>query len=244
MTKFLPLALLLIHSVTKNADAFANQPRRTTSSSKTTDAVAERKPWDAIRFIKQSSKFVPMPTLLRPKKDKVVIKPGDTLWEPGVKYDFQWSPLDDVVMGGASSSTFDNETGLWTGTVTSANNGGFVGVRTTPFSSALDMESCRGIELLLRGGDGKKFKAIVRDSTDFNGVCWTSSFDTRGKGVKLPFAKQVPTIFANTVKGQTFQKNNVLGLQLTYSKFEYDGGLNPNFSLGHFSLQVLKIKAF
>jgi len=105
------------------------------------------------------------------------------------------------------------------------------------------MEGCKGIELRLRGGNGKKFKAILRDSTNFNGVCWTTSFNTKGV-VKLPFATQVPTIFAKSVPEQTFQPDNVQGLQFTYSKFEYDGGLNPNFALGDFSLQVLKMTAY
>lgn len=203
----------------------------------------ERQPWDAMRFFKQSSKFVSVPTPFQRKSEKITLKPGDVIWEPGMKCDWKWSPLDDVVMGGASESTFDNETGMWTGTVTSANSGGFIGVRTTPFSQALDASACKGIVLTLRGGNKKRFKVIVRDSTNFNGVCWTTSFDAKGV-VKVPFDKQVPTIFANTFPGQDFKDDNILGLQLTYSKFEYDGDLNPNFALGDVSLQVTKIAAY
>ena len=58
---------------------------------------------------------------------------GETLWTPSSSENFfRFSPLDDVVMGGASSSTIDNNTGIWKGTVTDANNGGFVGVRSVP----------------------------------------------------------------------------------------------------------------
>jgi hypothetical protein len=62
--------------------------------------------------------------------------------------------------------------------------------------------------------------------------------------IKIPFDKQVPTIFARTVPDQTFEKSNVVGVQLTYSKFEYDGDLNPNFSLGDMDLQLLEMSAY
>ena len=216
------------------------------------DANVDRQPWDALRFIRQSSRFIRPPNPFRAAGAAQVVKPGDVIWSAGddtaVGPKMSWAPLDDVVMGGASSSEFDNNTGMWGGTVSSSNSGGFVGIRTTPFDPPLDMTGCRGIEFKLRGGDGKRFKAVVRDSAEFNGICWTSSFDvprSRNVGtVRLPFDKQVPTIFANTVKSKTFLANNVVGFQLTYSKFEYDGGLNKKFALGDFSLQLVEVKAY
>jgi hypothetical protein len=160
-----------------------------------------------------------------------------------------------------SSSTFDNDTGLWKGSVTDANNGGFIGIRSTP-SFEWNMEACTGIQLKVKTTSPKKqrFKFVVRDSTDFNGVCWTTSIDVGGTNnvmklfsppgesgvttVKIPFDKQVPTIFARTVPDQTFQKDKVVGVQLAYSKFEYDGDLNPNFSLGNMDLQILEMSAY
>ena len=213
---------------------------------------AERQPWDAFRFIRQSSRFIRPPNPFRATGAARVVQPGDVIWSAGdtavIEPKMTWAPLDDVVMGGVSSSEFDNNTGMWVGTVSSTNNGGFVGIRTTPFDPPLDMTGCKGIELRLRGGDAKRFKAVVRDSADFNGVCWTSSFDAprnrSGGAVRLPFDKQVPTIFANTVEGKSFMANNVVGFQLAYSKFEYDGGLNPKFVLGDFSLQLVEVKAY
>ena len=216
------------------------------------DASVERQPWDALRFIRQSSRFIRPPNPFRTAGAAQVVKPGDVIWSAGddkaAGPKMAWAPLDDVVMGGVSSSEFDNNTGMWGGTVSSSNSGGFVGIRTTPFDPPLDMTGCKGIEFKLRGGDGKRFKAVVRDSTEFNGVCWTSSFDAprnrNGGTVRLPFDKQVPTIFANTVQGKTFLANNVVGFQLAYSKFEYDGGLNPKFALGDFSLQLVEVKTY
>jgi hypothetical protein len=158
---------------------------------------------------------------------------GDVIWAAGASRNpFTFSALDDVVMGGASESTFDNNTGTWRGAVTTANNGGFVGVRSAPFAQALDMSSCNGFLVKLRGGEGRRVKGTVRDSTDFNGVCWTSSFNTKkslnpfqgGKGattvqsIKIPFDKQIPTIFAKSIPGQVFKKENIEGIQFAYSK--------------------------
>jgi len=214
----------------------------------------KKESWDALRFFQQSSKFISMPSF--GKSESIVVRPGDIIWKPGVQSssnnNFGWAPLDDVVMGGVSSSSIDNETGIWKGTVSDTNNGGFVGVRTTPFSKVLNMENCSGVTFQLKGGDGNRFKAVIRDSTDFNGVCWTTSFGTP-KGffeqnkmatVKVSFNDQTPTIFAKTVPGEIFNAENTVGLQLAYSKFEYDGDINPKFSLGEFSLQIVEVRAY
>lgn len=235
----------------------------------------ERKPWDIFRFVTQSSKFVTPPSLpffgdAGKNRMKRKVGPGETLWTSSSSSQvfFGFAPLDDVVMGGASSSTFDGNTGMWTGTVTDANSGGFVGIRSTPFRDglSLDMSDCNGVELRLRKGDKRRFKFVVRDSTEFNGICWTTPFDavenkggglsdirelfeqsrnsTNGILIRIPFEKQIPTVFANTVPGKTFDDENVVGFQLAYSKFEYDGQLNNNFQLGDFALQVLELKSY
>mmetsp|Transcript_28139 Transcript_28139/g.39586 ORF Transcript_28139/g.39586 Transcript_28139/m.39586 type:complete len:300 (-) Transcript_28139:69-968(-) len=240
---------------------------RTTQLFSSTQQQNDRQPWDAFRFVRQSSKFVNMPFT---QKDERTIQPGDILWTPSSSNTntksstststFGLAPLDDVVMGGASSSTFDNNTGMWSGKVTDANNGGFIGIRSTP-SFQWNMQSCQGIQLKLKlvksaassnNNKPQRFKIVVRDSTDFNGVCWTTSIDVKpnnknGSGVttvKVPFSKQVPTIFAKTVPDQTFQIQNVVGIQLAYSKFEYDGDLNPNFTMGDMILQILEMSAY
>lgn len=229
------------------------------AESNSSNKPTERIPWDGFRFLKQSSQFVSLPKPFQNKGAPKIVYPGDVIWEPSSNSNiFRWGSLDDVVMGGASESEFDNATGTWKGTVTSANNGGFVGIRSTPFAAPLNMKKCKGFEFKLRGGDGKRFKAVIRDSTDFNGVCWTTSFDapksslggffSKGENksvgsVKIPFSKQIPTIFARTVPDQTFDVENVVGLQVAYSKFEYDGDLNPNFALGDFDLQLMEVRA-
>lgn len=225
----------------------------------------EKRPWDVMRFLQQSSKFISLPRPFGKIEQHRNIEPGELLWKPSGVTMFQWAPLDDVVMGGVSSSAVDNDTGLWSGEVSDANSGGFVGIRTKPFPFPLDMSGCSGIEFSLEGSTGKRFKAIVRDSTDFNGVCWTSSFDIEPSVdklnlfqslfsndddledeiiVKIPFSEMLPTIFAKTIPDQTLQKSNIVGFQLAYSKFEYDGDINPNFALGQFSLKISQIRAY
>jgi hypothetical protein len=65
--------------------------------------------------------------------DAIYVKPNELIWsndEQGNKFSFQWGPLDDVVMGGASKSSINEGNkwdGIWRGLVTTANNGGFAG---------------------------------------------------------------------------------------------------------------------
>ena len=240
-------------------EGWKNRPAVTElAQSREESSATDRQPWDALRFVRQSSKFIAVPF---GKKDIRTVQPGDVLWAPSFQNTFGMAPLDDVVMGGVSSSTFDNDTGLWKGKVTDANNGGFIGIRSTP-SFQWNMNACSGIQLKVKSNNDKttRFKVILRDSTDFNGVCWTTSVDVGGNNgvmkffskessggvttIKIPFAKQIPTIFARTVPDQVFSPENVVGLQLTYSKFEYDGDLNPNFILGDMELQILEISAY
>jgi len=227
--------------------------RTTTPEGSTTTLFAEststsRRPWNVVQFIQQSSRFVSLFPTTKAQKKK--IRAGEIIWKAGAgasSDDFTFAPLDDVVMGGASSSTFDTATGKWTGQVTDANNGGFIGSRSTPFVE-YDMSKCTGIQLKVTPGNREslRLKVVVRDSTDFNGIGWTTSVNIDGKGstVKIPFKKQVPTRFAQILSGPSFGADRVRGLQLVFSKFEYDGALNPKFRSGDFSLQVEEVRTY
>jgi hypothetical protein len=242
------LLLFILGDPTKwSASALSSRSLRLSGrQSGHTTLSAERRPWDVIRFVQQSARFVnPFPTA---GPNKRTLDKGQVLWKAGsMENDFTFAPLDDVVMGGASASRFDQATGKWKGEVTDANNGGFIGIRSTPFVE-YDMSNCRGIELQITPSkkESLRLKLVVRDSTDFNGIGWTSSFDIAGNGstVKIPFDKQVPTRFAQTVSGQKFAKDQVRGMQLVFSKFEYDGALNPKFQLGAFQVQVEEIRTY
>ena len=135
-----------------------------------------------------------------------------------------------------------------------------MGIRSTPFAKPLDMSACQGVQLKLKGSEGKVLKAVVRDSTDFNGVCWTTAFRS-GKPkptfnlfenpsadvecvVQIPFDDLIPTIFARTVPGQKLNKKTIQAFQIAFSKFLFDGELNEAFSLGVFELELMELRAY
>mmetsp|Transcript_803 Transcript_803/g.900 ORF Transcript_803/g.900 Transcript_803/m.900 type:complete len:302 (-) Transcript_803:164-1069(-) len=241
---------------------------KSTSTTSTTPSVilfAEKKnrPWNILQFVQQSSKFVTLfPTSSASGSSKTVVK-GDVLWKGGSSRsnDFEFSPLDDVVMGGASYSTCDKGTGKWKGTVTDANNGGFVGIRSTPYIN-YDVSACTGIEWIVLTkkpiDDTIRLKIVVQDTTDFNGVGWTTSVDTNTKltqpnscisTFKIPFTTLKPTRFAKILtetenNNKLFNSSSIKAFQMTYSKFEYDGNLNPQFQLGDFEIQLLSISTY
>jgi len=216
----------------------------------------QRVPWDWQRFIRQSSKFIELPSLSKSNTARV-LSPGDSFGE------LQLFPLDDVVMGGASCSTFDNGSRRWTGDITSLNSGGFVGIRCKSLDP-LDLSATQGIELKVRpDGKERRFKFVLRDSTDFNGICWTASFtvgrpqarlmslfasviggESGVESVRIPYSTLAPTIFAKTVPDVTIDLANIVGVQIALSKFEYDGMLNPLFSEGTFELDVLEVATY
>ena len=133
------------------------------------------------------------------------LKPGTIVWSRDTNLrGLEWAPLDDVVMGGASESSikignvFD---GQWKGIVTTANNGGFAGIRTRTLAPGLDMSACRGLILTVKA-DGQRYKFIGRDDEEWNGIAWSLSFDTDANkvlNVKIPFTQLKPTKFAKTV---------------------------------------------
>jgi hypothetical protein len=245
-------------------------------------AANERRPWEVLRFLQQSSKFVSLPFVGRRSASReMLVAPGQVLWRAGDASNvFTMAPLgtcvrlhtansclicegilphilcpleyplsDDVVMGGASASTFDRNSGTWAGTVTDANNGGFIGIRNTP-SVDWNLRDCKGLEwkvkLIAPSQGVQRFKFVLRDSTDFNGITWTTSVDLQPglNTVKIDFTKQVPALYARTVSGKSFDRTSIAGVQLSYSKFEYDGVMNPTFALGDVRLQLLELRAY
>jgi len=124
---------------------------------------------------------------------------GDTVWD-STDTVTEWGPLDDIVMGGVSNSfwSIGDGIGIWQGTVSTDNNGGFCGVRTRNIAPPLNLGKCKGVRLEVRG-DGQSYKLTLRDSTDFNGVSWTKTFETKANNwikVEIPFRSLIPTRLA------------------------------------------------
>jgi hypothetical protein len=276
-------------AVPPTASRLLSTSSSSSSWSKTRLYQERRQPWNVFRSFQQSSKFISLPSLpfSSPSSPKTqTIQPGQVVWQPltpsytspgsssggttTTPLLFQWAPLDDVVMGGVSSSTMDNGSGRWKGFVTDANSGGFVGIRSTP-NVQLDVSACRGLEFKFQAATTdnnmpRRIKVVVRDSTDFNGIAWTISVDLPPKSnggffnsgnakaqvvsIQVPLQDKslIPTRFARIVKDEQgkggLDKTSVTALQLVYSKFEYEGALNPKFQVGDFELRLLEVKAY
>jgi len=240
------------------SSAFANA-RVVDNSRHVLNAEESRGPWEFGRAARTAIFFGGVPKPPNPIKvvQKLIggggprqnIAPGEVMYTPtGNPLKLQWGSLDDVVMGGASKSSLNEATGVWSGTIITAG-GGFAGVRTKLLVPPLDLSACSGVVLRVSGGKGQRVKLILRDDEDWNGVAWTQSFDTAANGgvaeIKLPFSTFVPTKYARVVEGlRGLNTQQVTAFQLTYSKFEYNGDLNPNFSGGPFEFKIEKIGAF
>lgn len=89
-----------------------------------------------------------------------------------------WRSIDDVVMGGSSRSEFriEPDTGVFVGDLSLDNEGGFASVRSP--IGPWDLAACDGIELEVRG-DGRRYKARLKNDGALDGVNYQASFDTK-----------------------------------------------------------------
>lgn len=215
--------------------------------------------WDFGRFLQTLHYFDAVPLLSWVQK----MFTGSTPAPPpqpqaGIVFDFRktsaslgqvWGALDDVVMGGVSASTLQQEPdgALFTGYVSTANSGGFASVRTRNFDPPLNLSGVAGLTLEVKG-DGNRYKVLVRDEDSWDSVAYAFSFDTTAgvwKTIRVPFAELVPVFRAKTVKnGPSLNPGRIRSLQLMLSKFEYDGALNPHFEAGSFTLLVQSIGVY
>ncbi|XP_021772206.1 uncharacterized protein LOC110736309 [Chenopodium quinoa] len=202
--------------------------------------------------------YIGMRNLVNAVKGCVGLKEGKLLFgvEGNSFRDLPWGALDDVVMGGVSQSTFEIDpkggenggaAGIFRGNVSTANNGGFTSVRTRNFAVPEDLSAYDGLELRLKG-DGRRYKLIIRTSSDWDTVGYTAGFDTmegQWQSIKVPFSSLRPIFRARTVSdAPPFDARNIISLQLMFSKFEYDGKLNPTFVEGPFQLPLSAIRAY
>ncbi|CAK9152633.1 unnamed protein product [Ilex paraguariensis] len=202
--------------------------------------------------------YIGMKNLINAVKDSVGLQNGKLVYgfEDNSSRELPWGALDDVVMGGVSESTFQvdpnggesgGSTGLFRGVVSTANNGGFTSIRTKNFSIPEDLSAYDGLELHVKG-DGRRYKFIVRTSRDWDTVGYTAGFDTvegQWQSVRLPFSSLRPIFRARTVAdAPPFDPSQIVSLQLMFSKFEYDGKLNPTFVEGPFQLPISSIRAY
>jgi len=211
-----------------------------------------RETWDPLRFVETAIFFNGPEQFLKQLLPSPITRSTQSLvWSGRQPQLLEWGPLDDVVMGGVSKSSFTvvGDFGRFEGSISTVNNGGFAGCRSRNLSPPLQLAQFNGLRLLTRG-DGKRYKLIVRDSYAWNGIAWACSFDTTGSEdqsfaeVSVPWSSFVPTLFAKRVPGVVLNPDSITTVQLTLSKFEYDNQLNPAFSPGPFRLDVQSIEAY
>nr|WP_299487726.1 CIA30 family protein [Acaryochloris sp. IP29b_bin.137] len=217
-----------------------------------------RQSWDVGRFFQTLSYFEEIPVLNWFQK----MMPGFTPPAPppvqaNLIFDFSqsdqldqlWGAVDDVVMGGVSNSGLRYEVGVatFTGTVSTANSGGFASVRTRNFEPPLDLSAHQGIELQVKG-DGQRYKFLLRDEDKWDSIAYAFSFDTVAREwitVRIPFNHLTPVFRAKTVSdAPPVQSQQIRAMQVMLSKFEYDGALNPRFSPGDFRLSIKAIGVY
>ncbi|KAL3643540.1 hypothetical protein CASFOL_014355 [Castilleja foliolosa] len=202
--------------------------------------------------------FIGMKNLINAVKETIGLRSGKLVFgfEGNLSREISWGALDDVVMGGVSESTFlidpnggenARPTGIFRGVVSTANNGGFTSARTKNFTIPEDLSAYDGLELRVKG-DGRRYKLIIRTSRDWDTIGYTTAFDTvkdQWQSIRLPFSSLRPIFRARTVvDAPPFNPSEIISLQLMFSKFEYDGKLNPTFVEGSFQLPVPSIRAY
>lgn len=108
----------------------------------------------------------------------------------------QWRSVNDTVMGGVSNSRLtatDSGGGLFTGTVSLENNGGFASVRSPEMTQRIG--DFAGIAARIRG-DGKRYKVGLRTDNKFDGIFHQASFTSKNDEwlvIRIPFSDFVPT---------------------------------------------------
>ncbi|MEM6713441.1 MAG: CIA30 family protein [Cyanobacteria bacterium P01_C01_bin.147] len=160
-----------------------------------------------------------------------------------------WGAVDDVVMGGVSASGMSLLSGFarFSGTVSTANSGGFASVRTRNFEPPFNLQGWQGVRLVLRG-DGQRYKVILRNSNSWDSRAYCYSVDTepaQWRVVDIPFAAFIATFRAKTQPtAPQLDPTSICSFQLMLSKFEYDGDKNPHFHPGSFALDVRSLSGY
>jgi uncharacterized protein YbjT (DUF2867 family) len=176
-------------------------------------------------------------------------KPIFDFTRPSTELQNIWGAVDDVVMGGVSASNmqFLENAAVFTGNVSTANNGGFASVRTKNFQPPVNLSGYEGVELRVKG-DGQRYKLFLRTETKWDGVGYSYSFDTVANTwltIRIAFSDLVPVFRAKIMQDcPPIDTSKVTSFQLMLSKFEYDGALNPAFSPGNFALEISSITAY
>jgi len=121
-----------------------------------------------------------------------------------------WYVMDDVVMGGVSDGKLaigEDGHGIYSGTVSLDNNGGFSSVRYR--CSRIDVTSHRHITMRIKG-DGKSYQLRIKNNiSDYYSYIY--SFDTSGEWetISVPMGEMVPSFRGRTLSFPNFEETYI-----------------------------------
>jgi monofunctional biosynthetic peptidoglycan transglycosylase len=150
----------------------------------------------------------------------------------------RWRIVNDGVMGGLSQSQMKltaEQTGVFEGTVSLENNGGFASVRTEPADFGL--AEFNGLELRFRG-DGKRYQLRLRTDQTWDGIAYRTSFETVAREwatVRLDFQEFIPSFRGRRVSDAP---------ALDPARIRQIGFLISDNQEGEFRLELASIKAY
>ena len=121
-----------------------------------------------------------------------------------------WITVDDVVMGGISSSGITinkNGNGVFSGHVSIENNGGFSSVRHQ-FKS-IDISEYRYFIIRIKG-DGKKYQFRVKSSlNEYHSYKYEFSTNKKWQEIEIPFKSMKATFRGRTLDMPSFENNQL-----------------------------------
>ncbi len=164
------------------------------------------------------------------------------LGKPMVIFDFKktaditdWMIVDDVVMGGRSNGEFlrnKDGNGIFQGTISLENNGGFSSVRYS--LPKKNVEGFSKVKLFVKG-DGKQYQCRIKTKVN-DYYSYVASFNTSNEWatLEIPFSSMYPSF-----RGQTLDVPNYPGKQIEEIAFLIGNKKAESFKLeiGSISLE-------
>jgi hypothetical protein len=138
-----------------------------------------------------------------------------------------WKIVDDGVMGGLSSSTFFVDkagNGIFKGSVSLENNGGFCSVRY--FFKPISLKNQKTFSIRLKG-DGKKYQFRVKSKvSDYYSYIYEFQTTSEWQTVEIPITEMYASF-----RGRTLNLPNYDGASLEEIAFLIGNKQNENFQL-------------
>uniref|UniRef100_A0A7S0RVS8 NAD(P)-binding domain-containing protein n=1 Tax=Chlamydomonas leiostraca TaxID=1034604 RepID=A0A7S0RVS8_9CHLO len=159
-----------------------------------------------------------------------------------------WERMDDVIMGGNSSSVIELAPELgagitrWRGELI-VEGGGFCGARTKAMADGADLSGYDGVALRVKG-DGQIFKINIKttDQLDSPESVYQATFDTvpgQWTDVTIPWHNFVPVKRAQSdPAGAPLDPSKKAKFGLVLSRFEFNKMPNPAYKPGPFELLI------